>query len=108
MALSQNAILAKCLSPKSLLLLHFYVNLSENFRIDVNMDFANKKFEAQNPKKTVFKFSVLSQSLLRDLRRAVLRAWTQNHPEVVGTCPGHHPQTIGRNRVFEIERPEPP
>ena len=24
------------------------------------------------------------------------------------TCPGHHPQPIGRDRVFEIERPEPP
>ena len=32
----------------------------------------------------------------------------QNHPEVVGTYPGHHPQPIGRNRVFEIERPDPP
>ena len=31
----------------------------------------------------------------------------QNHPEVVGSCPGHHPQPIGQNRVFEIERPEP-
>ena len=29
MAISQNAILAKCQSPKSLLLLHFYVNLPE-------------------------------------------------------------------------------
>ena len=41
MAISQNAILAKCQSPKSLLLLHFSMNLSETFRIDVNMDFAN-------------------------------------------------------------------
>ena len=40
-AISQNAILAKCQSPKSILLLNFYVNLSETFRIDVNMDFAN-------------------------------------------------------------------
>ena len=38
---------------------------------------------------------------------SILRAWTQNHPKViVGTCPGHHRQRIGRNRVFEIERPE--
>ena len=41
MAISQNAILAKCQSQKSLLLLHFYVSLSETFRIDVYMDFAN-------------------------------------------------------------------
>ena len=31
-----------------------------------------------------------------------------NHPKVVDTCPSHQPQPIGRNRVFEIERPEPP
>ena len=41
MAISQNAILAKCQSPKSLLLLHFFINLSETVRIDVNMDFTN-------------------------------------------------------------------
>ena len=40
MAISQNAILAKCQSPKSLLV-HFLMDWSENFRIDVNMDFAN-------------------------------------------------------------------
>ena len=39
--MSQNAILAKCQSPKSLILLNFSMNLSETFRIDVNMDFAN-------------------------------------------------------------------
>ena len=39
-AISQNHILPKCHSPKSLLLLHFSMNLSETFRIDVNMDFA--------------------------------------------------------------------
>ena len=41
MAISQNAILAKCQSPKSLLFLQFFMNLSETFRIDVNIDFAN-------------------------------------------------------------------
>ena len=56
----------------------------------------------------VLSFRFLTHSLLRGLRWAVLRAWTQNHPKVVGTCPGHHPQPIGRNRAFEIERPEPP
>ena len=39
--LSQNPILPKCLSPKSLLLLQFSMNLSETFTIYVNMDFAN-------------------------------------------------------------------
>ena len=29
-------------------------------------------------------------------------------PKVVGTCPCHHSQPIGRNRVFEMGRPEPP
>ena len=34
-------ILSKWLSLKSLLFLHFFMNLSETFRIDVNIDFAN-------------------------------------------------------------------
>ena len=37
MVISQNAIMAKCQSPKSLLL-HFLTNLSETFRIDVNSE----------------------------------------------------------------------
>ena len=41
MAISQNPFLPKCHSPKSLLLLHFSMNLSETFRINVNMDFAH-------------------------------------------------------------------
>ena len=40
-AISQNSISPKCHSPKSLLLLHFSTNLSETFRINVNMDFAH-------------------------------------------------------------------
>ena len=40
MAISQNPIMPKCHSPKSLLLLHFSMNLSESFRINVNMEFA--------------------------------------------------------------------
>ena len=40
-AISQNPIFSKCHSPKSLLLLHFSMNLSEIFRINVNMDFAH-------------------------------------------------------------------
>ena len=53
-------------------------------------------------------FRLMTHSFLRSLRCAVLRACTQNHPKDVGTCPGHHPQPIGRNRALEIERPEPP
>ena len=41
MAISQNPILPRCQSPKSLLLLNFSMNLSETFRNDVNMDFLN-------------------------------------------------------------------
>ena len=43
--ISQNPILPKCHSPKSLLLLHLSMNLSETFRIDVNMDFAHTNHE---------------------------------------------------------------
>ena len=39
-AISQNPILLKCHSPKSLLFLHFSMNLSETFRININRDFA--------------------------------------------------------------------
>ena len=48
----------------------------------------------------------MTHFLLRDLTWSVLRAWTQNHPQVVGTCPGDHPQPIAQNRVFKSERPE--
>ena len=37
----QNGHISKPHSPKSLLLLHFSMNLSETFRIVVNMDFAH-------------------------------------------------------------------
>ena len=41
MAISQTPILPKFHLPKSLILLYFSMNLSENFRINVNMDFAH-------------------------------------------------------------------
>ena len=53
-------------------------------------------------------FRFLAHFLLRGLTWAVLRVWTQNHPQVVDTCPGHHPQPIAQNRFFKIERPGPP
>ena len=60
--------------PKSLLLLHFPMNLSETFRIDVYMDFANdigsgiwfkppKRIWAQNKLKNVF-FGFWAQNVL--------------------------------------------
>ena len=27
------------------------------------------------------------------------------HPEVVGTCPGHHLRPIAQNNIFKSERP---
>ena len=39
--ISQNSILPKCHSPKSILLLHFSMNFYETFRINVNMDFVH-------------------------------------------------------------------
>ena len=51
-------------------------------------------------------FLFLTHFLLRGLRWAVLRAWTQNHPKVVGTyAQAITPQPIGQNRVFKFERP---
>ena len=50
MAISQNAILSKWQSPKSLHALNFSINWSETFRIDVNMNFANDRFLMLAPK----------------------------------------------------------
>ena len=36
-------------------------------------------------------FRLLTHFLLRGLTQAVLRAWSQNHPQVVGTCPAITP-----------------
>ena len=44
MAISQNPILPDCHSSKILILLHFSINLSKTFRIDVNIDFANTNY----------------------------------------------------------------
>ena len=65
------------------------------------------KFQNLATKFYLKSFRFLTHSLLRGFRWAVLRAWTQNHPKVVGICPSHHPQPIGQNRVFKIERPGP-
>ena len=34
--------------------------------------------------------------------------WTQNYPQIVGTCPGHHSQLISQNFVLPKIRVEPP
>ena len=39
-------------------------------------------------------FGFLVYSLLQVLTWATLGLWTQNHPQVVGKCPGHGPQLI--------------
>ena len=52
MAICQNAILVKCQSPQFLLLLHFSMNLSETFRIDVNMA-SYGQYCAHEPKTTL-------------------------------------------------------
>ena len=41
-------------------------------------------------------------------RWALLYVWTQNYPQVVGTCPGHHGQLISQNCVLTKTRAEPP
>ena len=46
--------------------------------------------------------------LLRGLIWAALRAWTQTHPQVLDTFPGHHSQPIAQNYVFKSARPGPP
>ena len=42
----------------------------------------------------------LAPFLLRGLTWALLYVWTQNYPQVVGTCPGHHGQLMSQNCVL--------
>ena len=106
MAISQNTILAKWQSPKSLLL-HFLMNLSETFRIDVNMDFANNIIRGLTKLYPLsFRFVFSGTFLLQCLTWAIMGAWTKNLPKNVGTCPGHHLQLIAQNLVFKIFRGE--
>ena len=37
----------------------------------------------------------------------LLYVWTQNYPQVVGTCPGHHGQLISQNCILTKIRAEP-
>ena len=55
-------------------------------------------------------FKFLTHFLLWGLQWAVLRAWTQNHPQVVGTCPGHHPNPYVKIVVSNLKGlgPGPP
>ena len=50
----------------------------------------------------------LAPFLLRGLTWALLYVWTQNYPQVVGTCPGHHGQLMFQNCVLTKIRAEPP
>ena len=116
MAISQNLILPKCHSLKSLLPLHFSMNLSESFGINVNMDFAptirsrilidaSKKNLSPKSKKKGF-FWILGSN--QKSATAVLHVWTQNYPQNVGTCHGLPHQPLARNTFFQSDRPDPP
>ena len=52
----------------------------------------------------------LTPFLLRGLTWATFCAWTQNHPKIVGTCPGLLLQLISQNHIFQIIglKSEPP
>ena len=50
----------------------------------------------------------LAPFLLRGLTWAFLYVRTQNYPQVVGTCPGHHGQPMSQNCVLTKIRAEPP
>ena len=50
----------------------------------------------------------LAPFLLRGLTWALLYVWTQNYPQVVGTCPGHHGQLMFQNCVLTGLNPPPP
>ena len=104
-AISQNIILRKWRSPKSLPLLHFSIKFSETFRIDVNMDFA--KILSTKSKKPGF-FRILVHFLLQGLTCAALGLWTQNHPQVDNTYPGDGPQPIAQKRFSKSFGPDPP
>ena len=52
-------------------------------------------------------FRLLVRFLLLGLTWAALGIWTQNYPQVVGTCPAHRPQLIAKNRSSRSFGPEP-
>ena len=52
-------------------------------------------------------FRFLAPVLLRGLKWAILRTWTQNHPQKVGTCLGLPLQLISQYRGFQNDRPDP-
>ena len=56
----------------------------------------------------LFIYWFLALFLLRGLTWAFLYVWTQNYPQVVGTCPGHHGQLMSQNCVLTKIRAEPP
>ena len=56
----------------------------------------------------LFRIQFLAPFLLQGLTWVGLRAWTQNHPQVVGMCPGHPRQLVSQNNVSKKLRPGPP
>ena len=104
------------------------MNLFETFRIDVNMDFTNtnrgdlapKILSLKSKKQNVFldfglcyylnflDFGFLIHFSIQGLTWAALGLRTQNHPQVVGTCPGHVPLLIAQNLLSKRFGPEPP
>ena len=52
-------------------------------------------------------FGFLAQFLLQGLAWAALGLLTQNHPQVVGICPGDGPQPIAQNIISINFGPKP-
>ena len=45
-------------------------------------------------------FGFWAPFLLQGLTLVMLYLWTQNYPQIVGTCPGHHGKLISQNCVL--------
>ena len=80
------------------------MNLSKTFIIDLNKDFANTYHGL------FFDLCPLKyfEPKIQGLTWKALGVWTKNHPQVVGTCPGHGPQLVAQDRLSKNCEPEPP
>ena len=50
---------------------------------------------------------ILQTPRIQGLTLGALDIWTQNHPQVMCTCPGYYPQRIAQNRYSKSFGPEP-
>ena len=97
-----SATLARAL--RIVIICQFYPILTNEYS---KMTSSSRRIEC-NKKKAKFyllalNFGFWAPLLLRGLTWAMMYIWTQNYPQIFGTCPGHHSRLTSKNRA-----PPPP